>query len=96
VRPDEIRAHLHKHPFVPIRVFVSDGSHYDVVHHDFMLVSRSEVIIGLSKNPEEIPDKKAYLDPVHITRIEPLNGNRKSGRRRRRPEGSSGRETPDA
>ena len=74
MRPDDIRAHLHKHPFTPIRVFASDGSFYDVVHHDFMLVSRSEVIIGLSRSPDEIPEKKAYLDPVHITRIEPING----------------------
>ena len=83
MRPDEIRAHLHKQPFQPIRVFVSDGSHYDVLHHDFMLVSRSEVIIGLSADPDEIPDKNAYLDPVHITRIEPINGKRSRGNGRR-------------
>lgn len=44
-----------------------------------MLVSRSEVIIGLSHSPEELPDKKAYIDPVHITRIEPINGNSAKG-----------------
>ena len=86
MRPDDIRAHLHKQPFQPIRVFVSDGSSYDVVHHDFMLVSRTEVIIGLSASADELPDKKAYLDPVHITRIEPINGR---GARRIRRRSSS-------
>jgi hypothetical protein len=83
MRPDEIRAHLHKHPFVPIRVFLSDGSHYDVYHRDFMLVSRAEVVIGLNAGADELPERNAYLDPVHITRIEPVNGNRMRGRPRR-------------
>ncbi|MEK6798590.1 MAG: hypothetical protein AABZ12_06480 [Planctomycetota bacterium] len=84
MRADEIRAHVRRHPFQPIRVFVSDGSFYDVLHHDFMLVGRTEVIIGLSSSPDEFPDKKAYLDPVHITRIEPINGKRVRTRRRRK------------
>lgn len=74
MRPDELRAHLKKHPFRPFRVFVSDGSHYDVLDPDFMLVTKSEVTIAISLAGEEMPDRSAYLDPVHITRVEPING----------------------
>ena len=30
MRPQQIRAHLGRQPFVPIRVFLTDGSWYDV------------------------------------------------------------------
>ena len=86
MRLDEIRTHLHKHPFIPIRVFVSDGSHYDVHHPDFMLLSRAEVVIGLNAGADQFPERNAYVDPVHITRIEPINGKqaRGSGRQGRK------------
>ncbi len=79
MRIDDIRYHLHVHPFLPIRVFVSDGSHYDIYHHDFMMVGRSKIIIGISHSPNELPDQEAHVDPVHITRIEPINGHAAKG-----------------
>lgn len=82
MRLDELSTHLHKHPFIPIRVFVSDGSHYDVRDRDFMLLSRSEVVIGLDAGSDNFPERNAYIDPVHITWIEPI-----SGKRRRNTEG---------
>lgn len=87
MRPDEIRAHLHKQPFQPIRVFISDGSYYDVRHPDLMLVSRSEIVIGLNAGRDRLPERNAYLDPIHITRIEPVNGKHARGARRRRSNG---------
>lgn len=77
MRLNEISAHLHKHPFIPIRVFVSDGSHYEVHHRDFMLLIRAEVVIGLDPGDDQFPERNAYIDPVHITRIEPVNGRRR-------------------
>ena len=85
MRPDEIRAHVRKQPFEPFRVFVSDGSYYDVLHHDFMLVSRTEVVIGVAESAEGFPCRNAYLDPLHITRIEPINGERSREHKRANP-----------
>ncbi len=81
MRLNEIRTHLHKHPFIPIRVFVSDGSHYDVHHPDFMLLSRAEVVIGLNVGADQFPERNAYFDPIHIARIGPV----RNGQRARRP-----------
>ena len=83
MRLDEIRAHVRKQPFQPIRVFISDGSFYDVLHHDFMLIGRTEVVIGLASDPDDFPKQKAFIDPVHITRIEPINGKRSRGNGRK-------------
>lgn len=84
MRPEAIRVHLRRLPFRPIRVFLSDGSHYDVRHPDFMYVSRSEVVIALDPGNDDVPERSAYCDPIHITRIEPLEGDRRARPRRRR------------
>ncbi len=84
MRPDEIRAHLRKHPFRPIRIYISDGFSYDVRHPEMMFVTRSEVVIGLDPGDGDIPERSAYCDPIHITRIEPLDSIKKKRSSRRR------------
>ena len=74
MRTDEIRAHRRRQPFRPIRVYVSDGASYDVRHPEMMFVTRSEVVIAMDPGDDQIPERSAYLDPVHITRIEPIDG----------------------
>ena len=88
MRAQQILAHLRKQPFVPIRIFVSDGATYDVRHPGMAAVSTVEVVIGLEPTSgpasfeDDVPQRFAYCDPVHITRIEPLNG---AKRKRRKP-----------
>ena len=76
MRPTEIVAHLRKQPFHPVRMYISDGSSYDVRHPEMMMVGRTEVVIGLSSNSGDLYDRFAYCDPVYITRIVPINGKR--------------------
>ena len=80
MRPNDIIAHLRKQPFKPVRVFISDGKSYDVSHPEMMMVGRTEVFIGLLSDGDPVYDRFAYCDPVHITRIEVINGKR--GRRK--------------
>jgi len=82
MRAEEIRHHVRRRPFQPFRVFLSDGSSYDVKHPELILVARRDVVITVELGDDDIPERLAYCDPVHITRIEPLNG---QGRRRRTP-----------
>ncbi len=74
MRPEEIRQHLRKQRFRPIRLFVSDGSSHDVRHPELVLVTRTEVTVALDAGDDKLPERSAYLDPLHITRIEPLDG----------------------
>jgi len=39
-----------------------------------MLISKREVVIGLDAGKGLFPERNAYIDPVHITCIEPING----------------------
>ena len=73
MRPNDIVAHVRKQPFQPVRVFISDGSSYDIRHPEMMMVGRTEVVIGLLTHGDDVYDRFAYCDPVHITRIEPIS-----------------------
>ncbi|UCC32474.1 MAG: hypothetical protein JSU86_09365 [Phycisphaerales bacterium] len=79
MRADKIRSHLRKQPFRPVRIYVSDGSSYDVRHPELMLVTRTEVVIALDPGDDAIPERSVYCDPVHVTRIEPLDRNKRKG-----------------
>jgi hypothetical protein len=72
MHPAEIRRHVRQQPFLPVRVFVSDGSTYDVHDPEYVYIDRREVAIGLEIGEGGVPQRTAYIDPVHITRIEPL------------------------
>ena len=44
------------------------------VHHPEMaLVTRTEVAIALETTAGDLPERMVYCDPLHITRLEPLN-----------------------
>lgn len=76
MRPNDIVAKLRTQPFRPVRVYISDGLSYDGCHSELMMVGRTEVAIGLSSSGEGLYDRLAYGDPVHITRIVPIDGKR--------------------
>ena len=74
MNPEKIQNHLRSEPFRPLRVFMSDGSSYDVRHPELALVTRREVIIALPQSDDELPEQAVYCDPMHITRIELIDG----------------------
>ena len=84
MRPQQIQAHLRKQPFVPFRLFLSDGSSYDVRHPEMAAVSRAEVVVGLDVHNGDVPDRFAYRDPRHVVKIEALDGNKPRRRRTKR------------
>jgi hypothetical protein len=71
MRAEEIRHHLRQEPFTPFRVFLSDGSTYDVEDSEFAYVTAREFIVGIDFGRNGMPRRSAYLDPIHVTRIEP-------------------------
>ena len=74
--PESIREHLRREPFVPFRVYLSDGSSHEVRHPELVFVMRREVVIALPRPGEEFARHAVYCDPMHITRIEPIDGKR--------------------
>lgn len=71
--PNEIREDLRKQPFRPLRLFVDDGSQYDILHPELYMVGLGSVIVGLASDPTSpYFERTVRIDCRHISRILPL------------------------
>ncbi len=66
-----------RRPFPGLRIHLSDGTSYEVMHPEMMAVTKTLVFIALPPVSEGVPERSVYCDPIHITRIEPVNGHEK-------------------
>lgn len=80
----EIVAIQRKQPFPGLRIHVSDGASYEIRHPEMMMVTAFQVFIALPPRVNGVPESWVYCDPVHITRIEPINGRPRPPARKRR------------
>jgi hypothetical protein len=64
---------------------MSGGSAYDVRHPEMAYVTASQLYIALEVTEDDLPDRVIFCDPIHVTRVEPLDGVR---RKRRSPKKS--------
>ena len=77
MRPSEFRALLQERPFRPLRVTLTDGRTYDIVHPEFAMVGRGHVVIGLPRN-RSVPvagpifDRAVTVSLLHVMQIEPV------------------------
>jgi len=71
--PDTIGQELAREPFVPIRIFVSDGHAYDVRNPGLCLIFRGTMYIARIDRPSRITDDMDVIDCAHITRIEQID-----------------------
>ena len=74
MRPQDILEHLRVQPFRPIRVTLTDGRTYDVVHPELAMVGHSTVIIGVPRPraSEPVFDRAVTVSLLHIMQIEPI------------------------
>ena len=73
--PEQLRQLLRRQPFVPLRLYLTDGTTYDVRHPEKAFVTRSTVEVGSEKElGSGIADKCVYCPLVHIVRVEDLDG----------------------
>jgi hypothetical protein len=77
----DIRDFLRREPFVPFRLILSSGKHYDVVDPEMTVLMKSEIFIAFPGG-----ERSAHVPLLHIASIEtPANGRgRKPSRRGRR------------
>jgi hypothetical protein len=73
MRPEDIRELLDARPFVPFRICLTDGRSYDVPHRDFVMISRTVIDIGVSRQTDtSINDNILRVSPIHVVRVENL------------------------
>ena len=81
VEADELYSVLKQQPFGALRVYVSDGSSYDITHPDQVMVSRRASFIGMSGDGQGPFQQIAIVANIHITRVEPLKRRKPRSRR---------------
>ena len=76
--PQDMLELLRKRPFLPFRIFATDGRTYDVRHPDQALVLRTRVILPLPADGVDVPDRSEHLALVHVVRLEVSHPGRRS------------------
>ena len=69
-----VKKRIETRPFKPFRIFMSDGSHHDILNHDFAWIFGSIIFVGVpaSATQEHEPFVKE-LSLLHVSRMEPLH-----------------------
>jgi hypothetical protein len=73
VNAEELSIALRQQPFQPFRVCLTDGQAYDIYHPEWCMPSKRLVIIGVVGHPSDpLFERRVYVDPFRIVRLEPL------------------------
>jgi len=78
MRPEELRDHLRKQPFQPLRVTLTDGRTFEVRHPELAIIGRSTVAVNLARrgDPEAAFDRMTTIPLVDVLRVEPVGSSR--------------------
>lgn len=77
--PEEILSIVRSQPFRPFRMYVTDGSSYEVRHPEMVLPTKRVVVLGLPGDPAEPFDRTVTVALIHIIRLEPLEASNVPG-----------------
>jgi hypothetical protein len=74
MNPQEVRDFLKAAPFVPFRVYTSDGQSFDIKHPEMAFVTRLMLYVGkpVTDPTKDIPTRADSVSMLHVVRLEPL------------------------
>jgi hypothetical protein len=72
MRPESLRDELHRQPFVPLRMFLTDGKTYDIRHPEMAIVTSREVYVGREETSpgSGIARGLDLVSLLHVVRVE--------------------------
>ena len=72
LRPEKLRDELRRQPFVPLRVYLTDGKTYDIRHPEMAMVTSQEVYIGREEtSPGSGVARECDSDSLlHVVRVD--------------------------
>ena len=73
--PDEFESVLKTHPFVPVRIHMSNGRTHEIRHPDDAIIGDEVVAIGVYENGSERP-RIRLLSLININEVEPVTQTR--------------------
>ncbi|HVS35204.1 MAG TPA: hypothetical protein VMS17_06450 [Gemmataceae bacterium] len=71
--PIELQSELRKKPFVPFRMYLSDGTTYDIRHPDLVVPGMTTAFIGFAADPDQTYyNSYTVISLMHVVRLEPI------------------------
>ena len=72
--PQDLLTFLSRRPFEPFRLWLSDGTLYEIRHPELLMVGRTSAVIGVSDEARQPPiyDRYSTVALSHIVRMEPI------------------------
>ncbi len=71
ITANDIRERLTLRPFEPFRIVTSSGEHYDILHHDWVLLAKRTLAVGTLKTEgDRNPDGLHLVSILHVTALE--------------------------
>ena len=84
MRYNELYNVLHKVPFSPFRIQLTNGQSYVIRHPDFAWLTRTSILIGHSSGADDVPDDHTECDILHVVAIEANGANATNEPRRKK------------
>ena len=73
MNPESLRSELRRQPFVPLRLYLTDGKSYDIRHPEMAMITSRDVYIGTESSPGSGVAKAADLvSLLHVVRVEQI------------------------
>ena len=72
LRPEKLRDELRRQPFVPLRVYLTDGKTYDIRHPEMAMVTSQEVYIGREETSpgSGVARECDLVSLLHVVRVD--------------------------
>jgi hypothetical protein len=72
MRPEELLEELHRRPFQPLRMYLTDGAVYEIHHPELVMVGRGKVLVGTPAIGQPgIFERYDAVSLLHVVRLEP-------------------------
>ncbi len=71
-----VRDLLTLRPFRPFRLIMSSGHSYEVSHPEMVMLTRSDMLVGVGGSDDGIPAEFRICPLLHIATTEPLSVSR--------------------
>jgi hypothetical protein len=72
MRPETLRDELHRQPFVPLRLYLTDGKTYDIRHPEMAMITSREIYVGREETApgSGIAKECDLVSLLHVVRVE--------------------------
>ena len=77
--PQEIKKLFSVEPFIPLRLHLANGSHYDVHSPSDVIIGLLSLTIGVDPDESGLFRDSVYISPNHVSHIQSLSESAKVG-----------------